>query len=49
MQRFDAAMEALEKGELVDLDGLPPSPEEGQDLWSHITVSVWSFKRIYVN
>ncbi|CAJ1072540.1 coiled-coil and C2 domain-containing protein 1B isoform X1 [Xyrichtys novacula] len=28
-KRFDAVIEALEKGQAVDLSGLPPSPEEG--------------------
>ena len=29
-QRFDAVIEALEKGHAVDLSGLPPSPAEGR-------------------
>lgn len=41
VQKFDAAIEALEKGELVELAALPPSPEEGQDLWNQIIDSVW--------
>ncbi|XP_029379912.1 coiled-coil and C2 domain-containing protein 1B isoform X2 [Echeneis naucrates] len=28
-KRFDAVIEALEKGQAVDLSGLPPSPEQG--------------------
>lgn len=28
-KRFDAVIEALEKGQAVDLSGLPPSPEDG--------------------
>ena len=29
-QRFDAVIEALEKGQGVDLSGLPPSPADGK-------------------
>ncbi|XP_042353311.1 coiled-coil and C2 domain-containing protein 1B isoform X2 [Plectropomus leopardus] len=28
-KRFDAVIEALEKGQAIDLSGLPPSPEQG--------------------
>lgn len=31
VQRFDAVIEALEKGQAVDLSGLPPSPGEGKE------------------
>uniref|UniRef100_A0A665XB43 Coiled-coil and C2 domain-containing protein 1B n=1 Tax=Echeneis naucrates TaxID=173247 RepID=A0A665XB43_ECHNA len=30
-KRFDAVIEALEKGQAVDLSGLPPSPEQGEE------------------
>lgn len=31
VQRFDAVIEALEKGQAVDLSGLPPSPGQGKE------------------
>ena len=31
VQRFDAVIEALEKGQAVDLSGLPPSPGQGEE------------------
>lgn len=31
LQRFDAVIEALEKGQAVDLSGLPPSPGQGEE------------------
>ena len=33
LQRFDAVIEALEKGQAVDLSGLPPSPGQGEEPW----------------
>lgn len=36
VQMFDAVIEALEKGQPVDLSGLPPSPEQGEEHW-HFT------------
>lgn len=31
LQKFDAVIEALEKGQAVDLSGLPPSPGQGEE------------------
>lgn len=33
VQRFDAVIEALEKGQAIDLSGLPPSPGQGKEHW----------------
>ncbi len=30
MQSFDAVIEAMQKGQAVDLSGLPPSPGQGE-------------------
>uniref|UniRef100_H2LF51 Coiled-coil and C2 domain containing 1B n=1 Tax=Oryzias latipes TaxID=8090 RepID=H2LF51_ORYLA len=32
-KNFDAVIEALEKGQAVDLSGLPPSPGQGEERW----------------
>uniref|UniRef100_A0A8D3EBY1 Coiled-coil and C2 domain-containing protein 1B n=1 Tax=Scophthalmus maximus TaxID=52904 RepID=A0A8D3EBY1_SCOMX len=34
-QRFDAVIESLEKGQAVDLSGLPPSRGQGEEPWSN--------------
>lgn len=31
LQKFDAVIEALQKGEAVDLSELPPSPGQGKE------------------
>lgn len=31
LQRFDVVIEALEKGQAVDLSGFPPSPGQGKE------------------
>lgn len=36
VQRFDAVIEALEKGQAVDLSGLPPSPGQGEEHWYYV-------------
>lgn len=33
VQGFDAVIEAFEKGQAVDLSGLPPSPGQGKEHW----------------
>uniref|UniRef100_A0A8C9X0G4 Coiled-coil and C2 domain containing 1B n=1 Tax=Sander lucioperca TaxID=283035 RepID=A0A8C9X0G4_SANLU len=35
-KRFDAVIEALEKGQAVDLSGLPPSPGQGEEHWYYV-------------
>uniref|UniRef100_A0A8D3ALJ2 Coiled-coil and C2 domain-containing protein 1B n=1 Tax=Scophthalmus maximus TaxID=52904 RepID=A0A8D3ALJ2_SCOMX len=34
-ERFDAVIESLEKGQAVDLSGLPPSRGQGEEPWSN--------------
>ncbi len=36
VQRFDAVIEALGKGQAVDLSGLPPSPGQGKEHWDNV-------------
>lgn len=35
VQRFDAVIEAFEKGLAVDLSGLPPSPGQSKEHWCY--------------
>lgn len=44
VQMFDAAIEGLDKGQAVDLSGLPPSPEQGKEHWCNLSLFFISLK-----
>lgn len=43
VQMFDAVIEGLDKGQAVDLSGLPPSPGQGKEHWCNLFLFL-SFK-----
>lgn len=44
VQMFDAVIEGLDKGQAVDLSGLPPSPGQGKEHWCNLFLFFISFK-----